>query len=576
MTRTSFVMWTLLAFVLSGVSAVAGTRTWDGKFDTSKIAVTVVYFVPADRDPLPDWTDRVRYYCRRIEQFHQREFGDQSVLQTLPAEVPLTSELTTSELRRGDANAIFFRTLQEAERRLNFAAGERNGFPILLVLSDINWKPLDDFYRVKPVDEGFAFEGQNIGGHHFPGAESGGARATYLSDRGVGWGLVSADGWRVPYRGSDCVVYHEGCGHTVGLPHPEPIDNSVMGVAQYEDWISRSFVNREQKIRLNWEPRDSLLTPQQELFSTFRAVPDPAVPQPGQPVVLRLDWPDDAIASSVTVRFQTALSSPWVGAPQTWQGPRPETVTLGQFDRPTPVSYRIDAILADGSTAELWGYLQVRNEPAEIVKPAMLSKDLMPSASDTPPLATPAAAGEVTDLLGQIDPGTAWAQGRWTLEDGRLTSPKEYGARIELPTATLTAYRMTVIVEPLDEPNGLILGHRIADQRFATLFSFPSDDQFLNAIENVDGQNVGNETTIARAVFRRNQLSQVIVDVTDRGVTMSVDGHTLVSWRGQPDRLSLSDYWKTPDDRALFLGAYDCRYRFHRITVQPVSTSTRE
>jgi hypothetical protein len=112
--------------------------------------------------------------------------------------------------------------------------GERDGFPIILVLSEINWRELDDFTRTRSVDGETRHEGNVSGdGRHFPGAESGGARAFYDANRGIGVGLVSADGWRVPYSGSDCVVYHEGVGHAIGLPHPEPGDDSVMGFAQY-------------------------------------------------------------------------------------------------------------------------------------------------------------------------------------------------------------------------------------------------------------------------------------------------------------------------------------------------------
>jgi hypothetical protein len=89
---------------------------------------------------------------------------------------------------------------------------------------------------------------------------------------------------------------------------------------------------------------------------------------------------------------------------------------------------------------------------------------------------------------------------------------------------------------------------------------------------------VGNETTFAGNVFQKDRLSQVIVTVARRGVTVSVDGRTVIRWRGSADRLSLSDYWKTPDETALFLGAYDCRYRFHRIALEPISGAgkTRE
>lgn len=560
------------AVVLLAVSPLsARTTTWDGRHDTSRIDVTVVYFVPADRQPLPDWRDRVSYYGRRLEQFHEREFQGRSTLSTQVVEEPLISRRTTAELRQGDADAIFFATLREADERLAFGRGDRDGFPILLVLSEINWRPLDDFYRVRPTDGGFVFEGNEHDDEHFPGAASGGARATYLADRGVGWGLVSGDGWRVPYRGSDCVVYHEGCGHTVGLPHPEPADGSVMGLGQYRGWLSESWLDREQKIRLGWEPQDRPVTPQLRLFSVFRCLQQPRVPRPGEVVALAAEWPEGVTVTSLRVRYQTAIETPWVDVPQSWEGDAPGKVTLASFDRETPVSYRIEATTSDGATAELWGYFQVRSDPRRPLVPAEHSADMAPAAAGT---AIESPAGEDRDLLAGLNLEQRWKVGDWSLDNGVLTSPKVFGARLELPVALPESYRLLAIVEPLDPPNGLILGQRSGTHRFVTLFSFLAGQERLSAIENIDGRNVGNETTFRGDLFRQGQLSQVIVTVRPGRVSMSVDGRTIVDWKGSPEQLSLSDYWKTPDDTALFLGSYDCRYRIHRLSLQPLDGST--
>ncbi len=130
--------------------------TWDGRHPIDRIDVTVVYFVPQDRTPLPDWRERLDYYSRRIEAFHGREFDGQSILTATVHAEPFRSTSSTSELRDGDANGIFFKTLREVDSGLRFAAdrpkeADKNGdarppaFPILLVLSDVNWRPLDDF-----------------------------------------------------------------------------------------------------------------------------------------------------------------------------------------------------------------------------------------------------------------------------------------------------------------------------------------------------------------------------------------------------------------------------------------------
>jgi hypothetical protein len=392
----------------------------------------------------------------------------------------------------------------------------------------------------------------------------------------VGWGLVSADGWRVPYRGSDCVIYHEGCGHTVGLPHPEPGNGSVMSMGQYRGWLSESWLDKDQKERLAWKPREPAVDPRIDLFSRFRALQQPAVPGPGQPVVLALQWPEDAAVDSLRVRFQTSIEAPWIEVPQAWTGDAPATATLGVFDRPTPVSYRVDAALKDGTMSELWGYFQVRSDPQRPPQPRALSPDLIvcqavPEAARV----TATLPTEERDLLELADPATCWTAGEWALDAGKLLSPKRYGARLQLPYSPPAEYRLTLIVEPLDDPNGLILGQRSDGHRFVTLFNYAVGEGCLSAIEDIDGRNVGNETTFSGKLFEKDRLSQAIVTVRNNSVTMSVDGRTVVNWQGEPRRLSLADYWRTPDEQALFIGAYDCRYRFHRMTIEPLSGKGR-
>ncbi len=557
-------------------TANAATRTWDGRHDTSRIEVTMVYFVPSDCDPLPDWRERVDYYAKRIEQFHQREFGTQSVLGTRVDDRPFVSQSDSATLRAGDANAIYYKTLREVDSRLKFATAPSEAFRILLVLSDINWRPLDDFYRLRPDGDELVFEGNYNNGEHFPGAASGGARAAYLADRGVGWGLVSGDGWRVPYRGSDCVVYHEGCGHTVGLPHPEPGNSSVMSLGQYRGWISESWLDKEQKSRLGWEPPSGDVDVNQsqvELFTKFRALPQPQVPRPGEEVRLRLDWPASVRVKSLSVRIQTSLDSAWMSVPV--QDGRPEFVSLGTFDREIPVSYRVDSITESGASVELWGYFQVRREPDQNPQPMDLDPDLDLDVVDHVAVTasnSDLAMGKTVDLLELIDPAKNWTSGPWRKQGRVLESPKQFGAKLEIPYAVPAAYQWTLVVEPLDEPGALQLGQVSGIHRFATLFGFQQGNEYVSAIENVDGHNVGNETTFRGPLFVKNRMSQVIVRVSPNSVNMWVDGQPIVNWKGNSDRLSLSEYWTTPNAKSLFLGAYDCRFRFHRVTIQAISS----
>jgi hypothetical protein len=71
--RPLSISWLFLALLPTVVDAEP-LKTWDGRHSIESIEVTVVYFVPNDGKPLPDWRERVAYFSRRIEQFHQREY----------------------------------------------------------------------------------------------------------------------------------------------------------------------------------------------------------------------------------------------------------------------------------------------------------------------------------------------------------------------------------------------------------------------------------------------------------------------------------------------------------------------
>jgi hypothetical protein len=255
-------------------------------------------------------------------------------------------------------------------------------------------------------------------------------------------------------------------------------------------------------------------------------------------------------------------------------------LAMGNFDRPTPVSYRVDVELEDGQREELWGYFQVREAPDEFPTPPQLAlpKDSGPSPSIIATPTAPSPSGDSLDLMASFsDPKEiemSSVLGAWEFDGQVLTSPKVFGARIELPMKEKLpeAYELVVIAEPLDEPNGLILGQRMSHNRFLTLINFRAgQERTVSAIENVDGQNFdGGPTTVEGVQLKKNQLSQIVVRVQKKLVTVDCDGRNLMRWTGEANQLSLSDYWATKHADKLFLGAYDCRYRFHRVTLTPL------
>jgi len=273
--------------------------------------------------------------------------------------------------------------------------------------------------------------------------------------------------------------------------------------------------------------------------------------------------------------LQTAINAAWTEVPQSCFADAPSSASLGRFDHDTPVSYRLDAELNSGQTVELWGYLQVRRDPKVIPQPLMFSQDLITDV-DSPNSFTRIQSvsrlpTEETDLLTSLDPTQLWQMGKWTKQANTLECSKAYGVRMEMPTPPAERYRLILVVEPLDEPNGLILGQRSGEQRFLVLLNYGPPETPLSGLENVSGKAIGNETTFRGSLFQKNRVSQVIVTVEKTRCRVEVDGRKIVDWEGDRSALSLNAYWSTPDATKLFLGAYDCRYRFHRISIEPLA-----
>jgi hypothetical protein len=394
------------------------------------------------------------------------------------------------------------------------------------------------------------------------------------------------------YAKAVVVENRTGAGGQIAINYVKsrPADGSVMSEGQYRSALAQSWVEAGQKKRIGFTADVAANAPPADpVFDTFTATPEPAVPRPGQPVSLRL-FPLDLIPPGLRVEVQTSLRGPWTSVPVEAEAIQKGLVSLGRFDRPCGVGWRVTGPTAkmdteagddakpvpvDGpSAATAWGYFQVRLAPDAPPPPV----DVDPT--DQLPATARGAANTSVDLLALVDPRRDGVAGEWTDHevDGRreLLAPKALGARIELPYAPPEAYRLTLIVEPLDEPNGLTIGLRLGEHRFLALLGFGAAGGRVSALENIDGRNVGdNPTRIDGDVFRKNLPAEIVATVGPAGVTVTVDGRPWIDWEGKPERLSLSDYWQTPRKEALFLGAYDCRYRILRATLEPLSGQGR-
>lgn len=85
-------------------------------------------------------------------------------------------------------------------------------------------------------------------------------------------------------------------------------------------------------------------------------------------------------------------------------------------------------------------------------------------------------------------------------------------------------------------------------------------------MEDIDGKRVTvNETTVYGRLLAEDGPSTIVYTISKNRMHVAVDGKTIIDFRGDSSRLSLNPAWAVPNERALFVGAYDCSYRIERL-----------
>lgn len=357
-----------ISFAWAEDSAVSGVHALGSADSLRQIGVDVFYYVPGDVKPLADWRQRIDYLMRRAQKFHRREFTGQSDFTYRIGAEPFIASATSAGFPRDDANNFYWHIMNEVwnSGQARFETGE---FPIILVFSENNYSPSYDDWTRECSGEGCIYPGPHsecggyVGpdGEDRPGSRCGGARAVFWPEKHIGLGLVTADGWRVPIKGSDCVVYHEGIGHSIGLPHPEPIDDSVMGLAQYVDSLQKTWIDDNQKISLGWKKEE---IDNSDLFSTFCVEHSPHRPSASQPVHITATYPARYQNSVIQAEYQSRLYEPFqkIESQIAWMNDGQYNVvwTLKPVETGKSIAYRVRIVTPAGETEEIWHYYKVR------------------------------------------------------------------------------------------------------------------------------------------------------------------------------------------------------------------------
>jgi predicted Ser/Thr protein kinase len=171
-----------------------------------------------------------------------------------------------------------------------------------------------------------------------------------------------------------------------------------------------------------------------------------------------------------------------------------------------------------------------------------------------------------TNLLELVDPVRETVAGKWTIEQGELICEPEKFSRIMIPVEPPDEYDLEAVVERRKGTTfilGIVSGKQV-------MVSLDSHWNTLSGLDMLDGKRVDQNDAIWRGtVFTDGQPARILCSVRRAGIRVTVDGKTILDWKGSRDRLALHPNWGVPNPRVLWIGAWDGIFRIKSLTLMP-------
>jgi predicted Zn finger-like uncharacterized protein len=176
------------------------------------------------------------------------------------------------------------------------------------------------------------------------------------------------------------------------------------------------------------------------------------------------------------------------------------------------------------------------------------------------------------DLLKLFKVDKDAVRGKWTLQGETLISPPDENARLMIPYMPPEEYDIKTVAERKQGNDSFVLG-LIAGGRQCSidLDGWPGVG-FRSGLNNIDGRNADlNETTYKGPVFTNGKPSEIVYSIRKTGITVTVDGKAIISYKGDFGRLSMRPDWAVPNTRVLFVGTFKSIYHVSKMELTPVS-----
>jgi hypothetical protein len=293
--------------------------------------------------------------------------------------------------------------------------------------------------------------------------------------------------------------------------------------------------------------------------------------------------PEDSGANLEMGKFLCYVKGSWdLGLRFLIKGSDPALKSLAERELSNPVQASERAALGDGwfdlaekdksplRKSQLLAHAKTIYESAVPEVTALLRAKIEKRLESMNQGAPAAPLAGAMDLLRFIDVKRDTVAGEWSLKGGALLcTQKARFARLQIPFEPPDEYDIAVVVERKEGFEVYIGLARGSSQFYVALDDWAGT---LTAIGWIDGRlTKDNESAFRGKLLTNDKPYNVLCSVRKDGVSVSVDGKKITSFKGSSDHLSNSDVLPIPNRRALYVGCNDGRCTFSKVILTTVS-----
>lgn len=190
---------------------------------------------------------------------------------------------------------------------------------------------------------------------------------------------------------------------------------------------------------------------------------------------------------------------------------------------------------------------------------------------DAPATLGAPAKGPALDLLPLIDLKKDIVNGNWRMEGKALVGATGDRPRVLIPYYPPDEYDVTAVAERVTGESTFGFGLSRGTSQWTVLFDTGAAG-YQTGLDALDGKAAWeNETSVKGRLVPSGKAMTYDLRVRRTGVTVLLDGKSIIEWQGDYNRLTVNQRWNVPDKKALFLCANGAEMRYTKLVLVPIT-----